>query len=228
MSDALCEKVKHIGSQNNCTQSSTFRFTKTAAITAGLHQAQKQNAERRWRFISLAECLDASTPERYYLSHKDRLHLAVNLASSVLQLHGSEWMTNIPRSRDVFFVMNNEGYPVYQHPLLIKGMASTPKSVHCEGLFEPIFASLGVLLIELFLGATMPVVRERNSTTGADWQVAQQLLDRGCISSLNSKAAVSHCFDGFGAGKDALDLADGCHDVYAGIVSLLEKDLDYV
>ncbi|KAH7323009.1 hypothetical protein B0I35DRAFT_350567 [Stachybotrys elegans] len=227
MSDVLCEQAKSIIAQNGGAQAPTFLFTKTSVVLGSVSQGKQPQGPRHWQLISLADCLNGASSEKYYLPYKDRLHLAVVISSSVLQLYGSEWMRDIPGSQDVYFVTNNDGFPIYQHPLLIKDMATLPKTIQCGSAFEPIFASLGVLLVEVFLGATMRLMREQGSAGGADWQVAQQLLERGRISSLNSRAAVARCFDSFGVGQGDLDLADGCHDIYAGIVSLLEKDLGY-
>ena len=132
----------------------------------------------------------------FYLSQKDRLHLAVVLASSVLQLDGTSWLKKQWRSCDIFFLQTENPLPNvpridYAYPYLstkISSDALRPSSntegstaytahlIRCEVLF-----ALGLTLIELSFGETL-VGKQipddvDNSEIVTSYRTANRLLD---------------------------------------------------
>ena len=121
---------------------------------------------------SLGEILASSrnTSPSFSLLRRERLELAVILASSVLQLDGTSWIESRWSSYDVLFYNKAQGAssPCYQYPYLPWKQCSLDnspspdcgtniprdRSIRSEVLF-----ALGLTLIELCFGATMENLR---------------------------------------------------------------------
>ena len=100
------------------------------------------------------------------LSRNDRLRIAVTLASSVLQLHGTSWLESQWRSKDIIFHERNNhaSDPCYTYPYiswkLCKGNDEISKSFDTSSprnrivRIEVLYA-LGLTLIELCFGKTL-------------------------------------------------------------------------
>lgn len=195
---------------------------------------------RQASVISLREILQQGDNSPH-LPYQNRLQLAVVLSSSILQLHGSHWLPDNIGSRDIFFA-TKQGYPIYNHPLVMKSLQTDyPAPYKHEGEIvmpfkcNPTLFSLGVLLIELILGETFESLRTAQETAlGAsrlllDYITAQRVVDQIRMMSSNYGTAVTRCFGGDLHKNDhSLDSEDFCQEVYAGVVALLEKDLENV
>ena len=120
---------------------------------------------------SLEELLTKSkkrSPEEN-LSIRDRLHTAVTLASSVLQLDGTSWLKSEWSSGDIFYLKKGLSKSIeYSHPYLswqpccktetLKHEQSNSLSnplIRCSVLF-----ALGLTLIELCFGKTLEKMRK--------------------------------------------------------------------
>lgn len=201
-----------------------------------------------WSLISLQEILEPKDNSiQVPLSYRDRLHLAVLISSSVLQLHGTPWLPESLNNSNIFF-MKISGFPTYSHPLFltehnntknnnakIKTLNSPQEAVPFTFDRNPRLLSLGYLLIELMLGQTLESLRSKHhSNTSfppgsqwADYVTAQSVLSKVRAESLNYWTAVTRCIEGeFHQRGCGLDSEELCQDVYAGVVALLEKDLE--
>lgn len=172
------------------------------------------------------------------LSEKDRLKLAVTIAANVLQLHGSPWMPAVIRSWNIYLIQDL-GDPICERFFILQTLpiAEGPSISEHLGLTsmrnQPLFY-LGVLLIELAFGKSFDVLRSEcdKSGTGSqfftDYRTAKRLADQvtGFIGP-SYGSAVSRCIDGEYHGRGVgLEDQDLSHDVYAGVVALLEKELE--
>jgi hypothetical protein len=91
-------------------------------------------------------------------ARKDRLKLAVTLASSVLQLHETPWLDQNWGKDSIFFV-NKPGVTVYDQPFVSSNFSHTgpvvapdiPRAMNCIIRNQSLYA-LGVTLIELWYG----------------------------------------------------------------------------
>ncbi|KAF5661983.1 hypothetical protein FDENT_13429 [Fusarium denticulatum] len=179
-------------------------------------------------------------PYRRYmvLSERDRLILAVIIAANVLQLHGSPWMPEVIHSWDIYLIQNLgnlicerffvlQTLPITRDPRKVKGLQLD--SMRNQSLFY-----LGVLLIELAFGKSLELLRSECDKSGtysqffADYRTAKRLVDQ--VTSFigpSYGSAVSRCIDGEFHGRGVgLEDQDLSHDVYAGVVALLEKELE--
>lgn len=147
--------------------------------------------------ISLRDILEQKD-NSIHLPYRDRLHLAVVVSSSLLQLHGNAWLPNALTSSDIFF-LTKRNYPIYSRPFLLrKSSASAGKGKETSPPFcNPALWSLGVLLIELILGRTLASFRaQEESTPFVDYATAHKLLDEIRMASSNYGTAVTRCLGG--------------------------------
>ena len=123
------------------------------------------------------------------LSRNDRLRIAVTLASSVLQLHGTSWLQSEWRSKDIIFHKNNNqaSDPCYTYPYIswklclgndeVSGSSTRRnRMVRIEVLY-----ALGLTLIELCFGNTLAEMQvpedEDLSETMTEMAIARRLSD---------------------------------------------------
>ncbi|KAK5626598.1 hypothetical protein RRF57_002313 [Xylaria bambusicola] len=236
----LCEKLKRAQKQ---AQVSTYGMVidrspeGTRKFT--LHPIPTSNTEdtRCWSVIALKQILEQKDTS-IYLTYQDRLHLAVIISSSILQLHGSPWLSGTISSQDIFFIQKKY-FPFYDQPFVMKSLPT--KSVATQNVCQdapfprnPVLVSLGVLLVELIQGKPINLLRtpQEESLTHTkllqDYMTVKRLLQDVRMASSNYAAAVTRCVDGdFHNGGLTLDNEELCEGVYSGIVALLERDLEY-
>ena len=194
-----------------------------------------------WSVVSLREILEHKT--RFPpLSYQARLQLAVVISSSVLQLYGTPWLPSIITSRHIFFLRKNiPPHPdMYRRPLLLRHL---PEAQDQPPLLDPTstiakarnltLLSLGCVLVEVILGRTLDSAGCLPGREGAgvdlmsDFVAAQSLMGEVRLKSSNYGTAVARCIDGDLHKRDCgLEDGDLCHQVYSGVVALLEKDLE--
>lgn len=196
--------------------------------------------------VSLRSILNGKAAPTPYLSCRDRLQIAVILASSMVQLHGSPWLlsTGTLTSRDIHFFVDNEGEISTScgDPILVKRLTAPAPSTVMDQASQaitskrnPALLSLGYLLLELFLVDTMESFRasaQAPTAVGnvlADYITAQKALEKATFPSENYRSAVSRCLQGDlhvckpGRGFESEDY---CQEFYSGDIALLEKDLE--
>lgn len=177
---------------------------------------------------------------------RDRLEIAVTLASSVLQLHKTLWLRKYWSSSDVFFhneednSLNASG-PRYYQPYVYWKMSSADCTlgnsasnvlmqkhlVHCEALF-----ALGSTLIELSFGKTLSELQSPedldSSTDITRLNTARRLLNSVYDNSGgNYGDVVRRCLEcPFDIRDKSLDNDDFQAAVFETIVTPLAKDLE--
>ncbi|KAF5665565.1 hypothetical protein FCIRC_10492 [Fusarium circinatum] len=178
--------------------------------------------------VSLRDIL-YQTNKSTHLPAQDRHNLAVIISSSFLQLHGSPWLPSRLDSRDILF-FTYQGSPRFTKPLLMRSLPDSKGNPGCSRVQSPPSAnpalwSLGLLLIELILGRALDF--NGKEPRGSEYFVAYELLPEVRMISLNYATAVMRCLGGeIHSTKYLSGGADFCQDVYAGIVALLERDLE--
>jgi hypothetical protein len=111
--------------------------------------------------------------------------------------------------------------------------SSAPKGKSKSFAFQnATLLALGVLLVELLQGRTIDELRIPEEVLSADmrpvsdYMTAKRLLSDISQTSSNYGSAVRRCIDGEFT-RQSLDLSDEDfrHEVYSGVVALLEEDL---
>ena len=200
---------------------------------------QPLNISRLARTVSLADMLSWPKP-----STEARLKLGVKLASSVMQLHETEWLNERWRKCDIFFIqeeVNPRQRPVLEYPFLHREFttfaaeaipqAQTSFIVRCnKSLF-----SLGIVLIELCFWQSLESLRATHgqqadigTTETVDYIIACRLIDsRAVHEEAGSKYddAVRRCIIGLDHRETQLDNDDFKNEVYHRVVKLLEENL---
>lgn len=195
-----------------------------------------------WSLVSLRSVFAGEADAA--LMYGDRLRLAWVVASSVLQLQGTPWLSRALSHDGIFltqqdgdfrdvFVMKHFPEPLYPACNRVSAAAHRTKSANLK--------ALGILLIELIFGQTMD--RLRSTLSGSvssvfahrapgplsDYETAMGLMDQiNTRVGSNYCSAVKRCINydyyqgsaGFGAGLRK--------DVLVDVLTLLEQDLERV
>ncbi|KAK3500338.1 uncharacterized protein B0T23DRAFT_307715 [Neurospora hispaniola] len=196
-------------------------------------------------FISLHEVLTEQLTAPSLVYDEDRLRLAYTLASSVLQLAGTPWLTTKVTTKDVFLIRCNgtthfqEAFVIRQLPEISDSMQLDVQPLHyLAGGVQPNqgMLFLGIILIEIMLGTPFDCFRESHikqhgpSTLGSfflDYETAITLLGRlETKGGPNYKRAVERCIKcKFPQPKANLDGDEFRRLVYGHVVAPLEEDL---
>ncbi|PNP45283.1 hypothetical protein TGAMA5MH_03006 [Trichoderma gamsii] len=187
-----------------------------------------------WKMVSLKDSLESPNVQ---VSYKQRLQLSVLITRSVLQFYKTPWLPEIPSNRDIFFVQSESGSSFdYDRPFLMARSDQSEaklKTIDNPTIRNPTLLAIGVLLIELLQGKPIeslqaPEEKELGNDSLSLYTTASRLL-RGVYreASSNYGTAVSRCIDGKIQGKHLnLENENDLHDIYCGVVALLEEDLN--
>lgn len=195
-----------------------------------------------WPAYTLRQVLTKQAGFKRRLMQHDKFRVAVDLASSVLQLHKTPWLREDWGDSDVYFVHRPGAPPstIYQHPFIYRKFSSTPTNtgpapqpqarrvIRNETLF-----TLGVLLIELLYGESIEELQTPHDlacegTPGAVWCTAERLVDEEIALEAGQfySDAVRRCIRcDFNRQNMSLDDQEFQQAVYEGVVAPLEKTL---
>jgi hypothetical protein len=143
-------------------------------------------------------------------------------------------------SRDIHFFVDKNGEVAMScgDPVLVQHAAAPATSTMMDGAStpaafhrNPTLLSLAYLLLELFLDRTLEAVHASAQPTTAtvlsSYFTAQRVLEKATFPSENYRSAISRCLQGDlhkpGRGFESEDF---CQAFYAGVIALLEKDLE--
>jgi hypothetical protein len=200
------------------------------------------SAHEQWAAYSLRDVLTKSTTINRRLTQHDKLRVAVDLASSVLQLYKTPWLSEHWGKDDVFFI-HRPGAPlasIYSHAFVSRTFSTqhtplltTAQPAACRVIRNRTLFTLGVLLIELWYGRSIeelqtPSDLNCSGTPGVTWCTAERLVENEIEFEAGKRYsdAVRRCircdFD-----RRDVNLDDegfqGC--VYEGVVGGLETTL---
>lgn len=199
-------------------------------------------------FNSLEHLLSSSQKSSpgFRLSRRDRLYIAVTLASSVLQLDGTRWLKQQWGSGDILFTRKHDGSPAspkldYAHPYVSWKVISDDTSqylltdntstltghiIRSEGLF-----ALAIALIELCFGQTLSEMHSPEDDNPVEaitrFNTASRLLDNVYNESGSRYGdAVRRCLlCPFDLRDASLDNEEFQQAVFTSIVTPLMQDL---
>lgn len=204
---------------------------------AGNDQASNQ----KWTAYTLRQVLSRHVSVRKRLTQLDKFRVAVDLASSVLQLYKTPWLEESWNEDDVYFVLRPGAHPstIYQHPFIYRKFSSiTTKPCHSASPARRVIRNqtlftLGILLIELLYGKPieelqMPHDLECQGTPGVAWCTAERLIEEEIAFEAGPlySDAVRRCIRcDFNRNESSLDNRDFQRAVFDGVVAPLEKTL---
>ena len=169
---------------------------------------------------------------RYLFTYRQRLQLAVIIATSVVHLYKTPFMKELPTAQSII-LFQRQGAVDYSRAFLKPEQSCPAECSSGLAIPTPKLLPLGVLLIELIKGQSLESLRTPNEILGgnlsalSDFITAQRLADEICQASSNYGSAVRRCLDvGFKAQACAVEDENFQHNFYSGIVALLEEDLN--
>lgn len=201
-----------------------------------------QGTRQNWTAYTLRQVLTKRAAFGRRLMEYDKFKIAVDLASSVLQLYKTPWLTDDWSDNDVYFVQR-PGAPassVYQHPFIYRKFSTTaanqpspPTPLTRSSIRNQTLFTLGVLLIELLYGTSIeeqqtPHDLNCQGTPGAVWCTAERLIDEeiALVGGQLYADAVRRCIRcDFNKRSLSLDDQDFQQAVFDGVVGPLEKTL---
>ncbi|KAF2688849.1 hypothetical protein K458DRAFT_331478 [Lentithecium fluviatile CBS 122367] len=175
-------------------------------------------------------------------SRHSRLQLAVTLASSVLQLHETPWLSNNWGKDDILFI-KRAGKIAYDHPFVSQcfnrtGLTQTSPCTSISAMNRIIrnqtLYALGIALIELWYGKPLSALRKAEDQAEADamteWNTAHRLVEE-LYNEAGEKYsdAVRRCIRcDFDRRASSLEDAAFQRAVYHGVVAQLKENLDFL
>jgi hypothetical protein len=239
----LCASLKHIHASRlgfSLTNQSKLRGAHAIDAT-DTHDPAKE-------VLSLQELLDSPpifNGRRAKLSKKERYSLALTLASSVLYLNSTPWLTDQWAAKDIFFHRTtNSTRPVdIEHPHvaspalleLVKGLPNgqKPRGFHNK---NTVLLALAISLLELYFNTTAEKYQE-DEMGAADpalhrnpWLLCSMAHTwaEECQEDLSAAflSAVRHCLRCFSDPGASLQDADFLQTAVEGIVLPLKEELD--
>ncbi|QGI78362.1 hypothetical protein CEK25_005091 [Fusarium fujikuroi] len=135
---------------------------------------------KEWSLVPLKQVLQDPA-----LLYGDKLRLAWMIACGVLQMQGTPWVADIPRSEDIFIAQKG-GVHQFQHVFVLRHFPEDPRVNASVSPNNPFMLYLGILLIELILGqsiATLDSPQTQTLEPGLprhilDYEAANKLLGR--------------------------------------------------
>ena len=179
-------------------------------------------------------------------ARRDRLKLAVTLASSVLQLHETPWLDQC-WSKDSIFFVKRPGMIMYDQPFVSRDFnhatppaeTGMPPSMKCIIRNQPLYA-LGAMLIELWYNKPLQELWKeqdglfhtgvRQDDIMTEWRTANRMVD-DLYDEAGGKYgdAVRRCIRcDFDRRANSLDDIQFQRDVYHGVVSQLKENYEYL
>lgn len=197
-------------------------------------------------FISLHDVLTEQLTSSSPFFDQERVTLALTVATSVLQLAGTPWLPTKLTTNDIFLVRCN-GTTHFEEAFIIKRFPETSDEMHLDVQPPPDLASamhqnqgllfLGIILIEIMLGAPFDTFRKSHEQQHDPWTLgsfsseldtAVMLLGRlGTRASPNYKHAVERCIrNKFPAPMPNMNGEQFRKQVYVHVIAPLEQDLE--
>ncbi|KAG7416289.1 hypothetical protein Forpe1208_v005590 [Fusarium oxysporum f. sp. rapae] len=133
-----------------------------------------------WSLVPLKQVLQDPA-----LLYGDKLRLAWMIACGVLQMQGTPWVADIPRSEDLF-IAEKGGIHQFQHVFVLRHFPEYPRVNASVSPTNPFMLYLGILLIELILGHSITTLDSPQTQTLEpglprhilDYEAANKLLGR--------------------------------------------------
>ncbi|KAM5517801.1 hypothetical protein FOXYSP1_08586 [Fusarium oxysporum f. sp. phaseoli] len=181
-----------------------------------------------WSLVPLKQVLQDPA-----LLYGDKLRLAWMISCGVLQMQGTPWVADIPRSEDIFIAQKG-GVHQFQHVFVLKHFPEYPRVNASVSPTNPFMLYLGILLIELILGQSIANLDSPQTQTLEpglprhilDYEAANKLLGRVMMTGGSGYYnAVERCLR---SDMQIGTSGNSCcfqGDVISGVLDPLEQDL---
>ena len=198
--------------------------------------------QQPWTAYTLQQVLTKRANINRRLTQHDKLRVAVDLASSVLQLYNTPWLDEEWSDNDVYFVHRPgiSATAVFEHPFVYRKFSSTAaiqapttQRVTYKVIRNQTLFTLGILLIELLYGKPIEELQSARDldcqgTPGVAWCTAERLIEEELEYEAGPRYldAVRRCIRcDFNRKDSSLGNEDFQLAVFHGVVAPLEKTL---
>ena len=232
--ECLCSAIRNIAEMCTCVGVLVSNDSKHLVWDPGATLAKLASA----RVVSLADLLSLPEPPR-----RERLKLGVRLASSVLQLHRTEWLQERWGKQDICLIQegsSKSSSPSLETPVVCRTFtsehsvleASIESRIICCNLS---LFSLGIVLIELWFWRSeesFQVDKPQHYCCLEDLDTARFIRARRMIDKMYGDAGenygniVRRCIIGLDHKETRLDNDEFKNEVYLKIQQPLEKHLE--
>ncbi|KAJ5176078.1 uncharacterized protein N7482_001955 [Penicillium canariense] len=168
-----------------------------------------------------------------------RCRLGLKLASSVMQLHETQWLTNHWNKSDISFTRDSTGRIDFNNPLIRRTfgsktntepfLASRVPQIRADGSIPCLF-SLGIVLLELSYRQTFESLKDPKENLLPP-EYADLVTGRRLVNSIdcspNFKKVMKRCISGLDPAFDSLAEDSLRDEVEEKIVQPLEEDLKF-
>ncbi|KAJ6024622.1 hypothetical protein N7540_005419 [Penicillium herquei] len=186
----------------------TLGYIQDGELKHIIHRSQIPDPYTNWRkslatlLGSSCNIMEAQRDDAYFFSQRDRLRLAVKLACSVLELHGS-WLQSHWQASDIIFLEPPSS--TISHPYVEWGIGSNSTGhTMCQErpstalVRSKILFPLAIVLVELSLGENLDLLRttedEDQKEANSDYKAAIRLLKYvGLQSGPQYQSVVEKC-----------------------------------
>lgn len=200
-------------------------------------------SQQQWAAYSLRDVLLGRANISRRLTQYDKLRIAVDLASSVLQLYKTPWLDEHWNNEDVYFVQRPGAATasIYEHPFVYRKFSPMPtgqrtdnvQPAACRVIRNQSLFTLGVLLIELWYGKSieelqLPCDLDCQGTPGVSWCTAERIVENDIEFEAGKRYSdvVRRCIRcDFDRKNTNLDNVMFQQAVFDGVVAPLEKNL---
>jgi hypothetical protein len=212
----------------------------------GLYSRPSKCSPQQWVRCTLAQVLSGSAGHTAPLSLRDKLRIAVDLASGVLQLYKTPWLREDWTQSDVIFIYRpGSAEPsMYEHPFVYRELSqlapqqimNTSPTVYRVIRNRTLYV-LGIVLIELCYGKLIQGLQKAedlqcDGAPGVEWCTADRLLRTKELENHVGKRyadAVRRCiYCDFGVDDADLDNEGFQRVVYEGVLEKLEESLRHI
>lgn len=201
------------------------------------------HGQQQWAAYSLHQVLTHQSNTSMHLTQLDKLRIAVDLSSSVLQLYKTPWLDESWGEEDLYFVQRPGAPPasIYEHPYVYRKISSAiqdAKKAHAQQtrvrvIRNQTLYTLGTLLIEIWYGKSMKELQVASDldclgTPGVAWCTAERLVENDLEFEAGKRYsdAVRRCIRcDFDRNDISLDNESFQEAVFDGVVAPLEKTL---
>ncbi|KAF5585569.1 hypothetical protein FPCIR_8282 [Fusarium pseudocircinatum] len=182
----------------------------------------------QWSLVPLKEVLQDPA-----LLYGDKLRLAWMIACGVLQMQGTPWVADIPRSEDIF-IARKDGVHQFQQVFVLRHFPEYPRVNATASPPNHFMLYLGILLIELILGQSIATPDSAQNQTlehglprhVLDYEAANKLLGRVMMTGGSRYYnAVERCLRSDMQIGTAGGSCCSQGDVISGVLDPLEQDL---
>ncbi|KAM0414545.1 hypothetical protein ACHAPT_013613 [Fusarium lateritium] len=194
-----------------------------------------------WSIVTLDQVLEGEKGLRPLMSLAEKVRLALNIASSVLQLSKTPWLPEALTRKNVHFFRRGDALS-YEHPFIQKRLpecstehlSGATHSRSCSFSSNPTLFALGMLLLEIILGSSLDQLQQPEETSPTDdderlirdLTIANRMLEqRVALINPAYKAVVERCIGC--TDSKGLDEEDFRQTVYNGVVMELEAIWEY-